>query len=90
MKEFKPAFWFLAIFLGLYLGLNIIYGVWVSSFGKQADSATLLITKQTSYILNLFGEENSHAAKRRLTNSGNSKRYPRGIKCFLKVVTVST
>lgn len=56
MKEFKPAFLFLTIFLGLYLGLNIIYGVWVSSFGNTADSATMLITTQTSHILNLFGE----------------------------------
>lgn len=63
MKEFKPAFWFLAIFLGLYLGLNITYGVWVSSFGKQADSSTLLITKQTSHILNLFGEETQSQPK---------------------------
>jgi len=57
MKEFIPAFRFLTIFLGLYLGLNIIYGVWVSSFGQEADSATRVITKQTSHILNLFGEE---------------------------------
>jgi exosortase family protein XrtF len=63
MKEFKPAFWFLATFLGLYLGLNITYGVWVSSFGKEADSATLLITKQTSHILNLFGEKTQSQPK---------------------------
>ncbi|HCZ36805.1 MAG TPA: exosortase family protein XrtF [Cytophagales bacterium] len=56
MKEFIPAFRFLAIFLGLYLGFNIIYGLWISSFGMQADSATMLITQQTSQILNLVGE----------------------------------
>jgi len=57
MKEFIPAFRFLGVFLGLYFGLNIIYGVWISSYGQQADAATVLITKQTSFILNLFGEE---------------------------------
>jgi exosortase family protein XrtF len=57
MKEFKPAFRFVTIFLGLYLGLNIIYGLWISSFGKQPDAATLAITKQTSFLLNLLGEE---------------------------------
>lgn len=57
MKEFLPAFRFLGVFLGLYLGLNIMYGLWISSYGQQADLATVLITKQTSYILNLFGEE---------------------------------
>ncbi len=57
MKEFIPAFRFLGVFLGLYIGLNVIYGVWISTYGKEADSATVLITKQTSYILNLFGEQ---------------------------------
>jgi exosortase family protein XrtF len=57
MKEFLPAFRFLGVFLGLYIGLNVIYGVWISSYGQQADPATVLITNQTSFILNLFGEE---------------------------------
>ncbi|MBX2894273.1 MAG: exosortase family protein XrtF [Cyclobacteriaceae bacterium] len=56
MKEFAPAFRFLIIFLGLYVGLNVVYGMWISSFGKQADPATILITQQTSWILNLIGE----------------------------------
>lgn len=56
MKEFIPAFRFLTIFLGLYLGLNVVYGIWISSFDKRADSATIFITKQTSQILNLIGE----------------------------------
>ncbi len=56
MKEFKPAFRFLAVFLGLYLGLNIVYGLWISSYGNQADKATILVTNQTSWVLNRFGE----------------------------------
>lgn len=57
MKEFKPAFRFLAVFLGLYLGLNIVYGLWISSYETQPDPATRIITEQTSWWLNLFGEE---------------------------------
>ncbi len=57
MKEFIPAFRFLGVFLGLYLGLNIIYGIWISSYGNQADKATWIVTEQTSSLLNLFGEE---------------------------------
>jgi len=57
MKEFKPAFRFLAVFLALYVGLNTIYGLWISSYGTRADSATLLVTNHTSWLLNRFGEE---------------------------------
>jgi len=56
MKEFKPAFRFLAVFLGLYLGLNMVYGLWISSYDNQADYATRIVTEQTSWLLNLFGE----------------------------------
>lgn len=57
MKEFIPAFRFLAIFLGLYLGLNVLYGWWISSYERTPDLATNLVTNQTSFILNLFGEQ---------------------------------
>jgi len=56
MKEFKPAIRFLLIFLALYVGLNTLYGLWISSNGNQADQATLLVTNQTSWLLNRFGE----------------------------------
>lgn len=61
MKELKPALRFLGIFLGLYLGLNVVYGLWISSYGTTADHATWLVSKQTSGILNLFGEETTLA-----------------------------
>lgn len=59
MKEGKGVFIFLVIFLGLYLGLNILYGVWISSYGNRADILTQLITRQTSMLLNVVGEETS-------------------------------
>lgn len=57
MKELIPAFRFLGIFVGLYLGLNILYGVWISSYDGEVDSATETVTKQTSLLLNFFGED---------------------------------
>jgi len=56
MKEFKTAFRFLAVFLGLYLGLNIVYGLWISSYSNKADQATIIVTNQTSWLLNRMGE----------------------------------
>src|SRR5690606_1160857 len=53
----KPALRFLTIFLILYLGLNVLYGLWITSYGTEADPVTWAVTKQTSALLNLFGEE---------------------------------
>jgi exosortase family protein XrtF len=57
MKEFKPALWFLTVFLGLYIGLNVLYGIWIASFDTKADTATIKITEQASFLLKLFGEQ---------------------------------
>jgi len=59
MKELKPAFRFLAIFVGLYLGLNILYGLWISVYDLQVDPATTIVTRQSAIILNFLGE-NTH------------------------------
>lgn len=57
MKEFKPALRFLAVFVVLYLVLNILYGLWITSYGEYPDKATEYVTRQTSAILNVLGEE---------------------------------
>ncbi len=62
MKELKPAIRFLAVFLVLYLGLNVLYGVWISSYGSSADDATWIVTRQTSALLNVLGQETTVAA----------------------------
>ena len=62
MKELKPALRFLGIFLGLYLGLNVLYGLWISSYGTEADPLTWLVTKNGSSILNVLGEGTNIAA----------------------------
>lgn len=61
MKELRPALRFLGVFLGLYLGLNVLYGLWISSYGTEADAATWIVTEHTSAIVNLFGQETTIA-----------------------------
>lgn len=56
MQEFKPALIFISIFLGLYFGLNVAYGIWIESFHTQPDSLTQVITRQTVTLLNACGE----------------------------------
>ena len=56
IKEFKPALRFLGIFVGLYLALNVLYGWWIERY-DVADPATVLVTKQSSWLLNAMGEE---------------------------------
>jgi exosortase family protein XrtF len=57
MKELKPAFRFLAVFVGLYIVLNVLYGLWIASYGNRADALTELVTDQTSFLLNVLGED---------------------------------
>lgn len=55
IKDFKPALRFLAIFVGLYLTLNLLYGLWITSYDK-ADPITTWVTNQSSVLLNWIGE----------------------------------
>lgn len=54
-KEFKPSLLFLARFLGIYFAGNVLYGLYVESFGDKADRITLAVTVQSSFLLNLLG-----------------------------------
>ena len=56
IKEFKPALRFLGIFVGLYLVLNLLYGWWIERY-DQADPATVVVTNQSSALLNVLGED---------------------------------
>jgi exosortase family protein XrtF len=55
-KEFRPAFRFLFVFVGLYLAGNVLYGLWIESYDNVPDLATSAVTYQTSGILNLLGK----------------------------------
>jgi len=58
-KEFKPSLVFLGKFLAIYFIGNIIYGLYVESYGLRADDLTRTTTIQTSQVLNLVGENTS-------------------------------
>src|SRR5690349_2794862 len=55
-KEFKPAFLFLARFLGFYITGNLLYGFYITSLGPHPDWLTYTATHQTSVFLNWCGE----------------------------------
>lgn len=53
MRQFKPAIFFLLRFVGVYFVGNILYGVYVESYGNSPDPFTYLVTLHTSTVLNL-------------------------------------
>lgn len=55
LREFKPALLFLGKFLAIYFAGNILYGVYVESYGSRPDAVTSLVTSQTAWFLNLAG-----------------------------------
>lgn len=63
MSDLKPAIRFVAIFVVLYLVLNVVYGLWIRSYGNHPDPATKTVTHQSSAILNLLGEQTTTAPK---------------------------
>ena len=57
LKEFKPSILFLVKFLGAYLILNLLYGLYINSYSPEPDPVTFIVTEQTSWMLNLLGNE---------------------------------
>ncbi len=55
LKEFRPALRFLFIFLGLYIGGNVLYGLWITYQDPAPDPATRWVAFQTSVALNQWG-----------------------------------
>lgn len=56
-KEFKPALYFLGKFLALYFAGNILYGLYVESYGDKPDGMTWWTSSQTSSLLKRMGYE---------------------------------
>lgn len=54
-KEFRPSFLFLGKFLAIYFIFNIIYGIYVESYGPKADAITWWVSKQSVAILHSIG-----------------------------------
>ncbi len=57
LKEFRPAIRFLLVFLVIYFIGNILYGVYIESFGERADKITLWVGKQSVGFISLFDNE---------------------------------
>lgn len=57
LTEFKPALFFLGKFLVFYLVANILYGLWIESYGEKPDPLTRAVTKQTAWCLETAGFE---------------------------------
>lgn len=62
LNEFRPSLFFLVRFLGIYFAGNLLYGLYVASFGDEADSITWLVTTHTTVVLNLLGYSVNPAA----------------------------
>ncbi len=54
-REFKPTTFFLVKFLVIYVAGNLLYGVFVSSYGQRPDILTRVVTSQTSFLLSGMG-----------------------------------
>lgn len=60
-SEFRPTLAFLGKFLTIYLIGNILYGVFIASCGNTPDPVTTATTMQTSWLLNLLGQNTDTA-----------------------------
>jgi len=67
LKEFWPSIAFLLKFVGLYLVLNLLYGLYVDSFNPKPDPITIEVARQTHGVLNLFGFETTTSVEDRET-----------------------
>jgi exosortase family protein XrtF len=75
MKEFKPAIFFVAKFLLIYLVGNLVYGFFIESYEKVPDPITRFVTEQSASALNLVAynaatERHPSEAKVMLKNDG--------------------
>lgn len=57
IKEFKPALFFLAKFVGVYLVGNILYGAYITAHGNKPDEITEVVAVQSSFVLNMLGQD---------------------------------
>lgn len=56
LRQYTPALRFLGIFVGLYLLLNTVYGLWIQSYYPLVDPFTIWVAEQTSFLLRSFGQ----------------------------------
>ena len=56
-QQYKPSILFLLRFLGIYILGNVVYGLWVVSYGSIADPLTVLVANHSASLLHLLGLE---------------------------------
>lgn len=52
--RYKPSILFLVRFLGVYIVGNILYGLWVISYGGEADPVTFMVARHSALLLHLI------------------------------------
>lgn len=57
LKTYRQALFFLAVFLGLYLLLNTLYGFYIEAYYPMADPLTILVSQQVGTLLSWFYED---------------------------------
>src|SRR5690606_31424538 len=57
IREFRPALLFVGRFLAVYVVGNVLYGIYIESFGDLPDAVTRVVTEQTSALLGATGED---------------------------------
>lgn len=62
IDEVKPALRFVGIFLGCYLGLSVLYGLWIESLGSIPDFMTREVSREVVDILKTLGVEATQQA----------------------------
>ncbi|HEY0740177.1 MAG TPA: exosortase family protein XrtF [Chryseosolibacter sp.] len=53
-KQYRPALTFIGKFVGLYLVLNFIYGLFVEAYRPSVDPITLLVARHSEFVISLF------------------------------------
>ncbi len=53
MKDQRAILFFLLKFIGLYIVLNTIYGLWIERYDPMPDPLTRIVTDQTAALLSL-------------------------------------
>jgi len=55
LQEFKPTIFFLLKFVGIYVVVNLLYGLYISHDQPHVDGATREVTRQSAGILKVCG-----------------------------------
>ncbi|HEY9005622.1 exosortase family protein XrtF [Ohtaekwangia sp.] len=55
LREFKPTFFFLTKFVGIYLVLNLLYGFYITAYYPKPDPVTHIVSENSAALLRFIG-----------------------------------